>query len=225
MIPYTVNIKLAARTLTGTLNLQNKTAVDWGWQGLIAQGCHSSILIIDPKTAQTIQVLERHKANVVKVKFKHMSYTYSPIDTCCVTGGEVCHLWLPCSGNVDNAKILHYSALTYRLAKTQGEYNVAHLRLCMTLLAFVALVLSGVFFCQESFVLQHASAIFEWVFCVIIMLFYGTFAFEFASMSGDTMAVLARGGALGSAGREHKVDALGGHTQSHPLQPENMSIL
>uniref|UniRef100_A0A3B4WFY0 Uncharacterized protein n=1 Tax=Seriola lalandi dorsalis TaxID=1841481 RepID=A0A3B4WFY0_SERLL len=67
MIPYTVNIKLAARTLTGTLNLQNKTAVDWGWQGLIAQGCHSSILIIDPKTSQTIQVLERHKANVVKV--------------------------------------------------------------------------------------------------------------------------------------------------------------
>ena len=40
-----------------------------GWQGLIAQGCHSSILIIDPNTAQTIQVLERHKANVVKVSF------------------------------------------------------------------------------------------------------------------------------------------------------------
>ena len=38
-----------------------------GWQGLIAQGCHSSILIVDPKTSQTIQVLERHKANVVKV--------------------------------------------------------------------------------------------------------------------------------------------------------------
>lgn len=60
---------------------------------------------------------------------------------------------------MDNAKVLHYvgagiafptsmlfvclqSALTYRLAKTQGEYGVAHLRLCMTLLAFVALVLS-----------------------------------------------------------------------------------
>lgn len=40
-----------------------------GWQGLIAQGCHSSILIIDPKTSQTIQVLEKHKANVVKVSF------------------------------------------------------------------------------------------------------------------------------------------------------------
>ncbi|KAF7710966.1 hypothetical protein HF521_009838 [Silurus meridionalis] len=77
MIPYTVNIKLAARTLTGTLNLQNKTAVDWGWQGLIAQGCHSSILVIDPNTAQTIQVLERHKANVVKVKWSRENYHHN----------------------------------------------------------------------------------------------------------------------------------------------------
>ncbi|KAL0964187.1 hypothetical protein UPYG_G00320450 [Umbra pygmaea] len=77
MTPYTVNIKLAARTLTGTLNLQNKTAVDWGWQGLIAQGCHSSILIIDPKTSQTIQVLERHKANVVKVKWCRENYHHN----------------------------------------------------------------------------------------------------------------------------------------------------
>uniref|UniRef100_A0A8C6ULD0 WD repeat domain 11 n=1 Tax=Neogobius melanostomus TaxID=47308 RepID=A0A8C6ULD0_9GOBI len=77
MIPYTVNIKLAARTLTGTLNLQNKGAVDWGWQGLIAQGCHSSILIIDPKTSQTIQVLERHKANVVKVKWSRENYYHN----------------------------------------------------------------------------------------------------------------------------------------------------
>jgi len=85
----------------------------------------------------------------------------------------------------------------------------------------------GVFFCQESFVLQHVSAIFEWVFCVIIMLFYGTFAFEFASMSGDTMVVLARGGSLGSAGREHKLDTLGGlgGPLPHSHQPESMSIL
>ncbi len=47
-----------------------------GWQGLIAQGCHSSILIIDPKTAQTIQVLERHKANVVKVSFLSKIYLF-----------------------------------------------------------------------------------------------------------------------------------------------------
>ncbi|KAF0027266.1 hypothetical protein F2P81_020007 [Scophthalmus maximus] len=48
-----------------------------GVQGLIAQGCHSSILIIDPKTAQTIQVLERHKANVVKVKWSRENYYHN----------------------------------------------------------------------------------------------------------------------------------------------------
>uniref|UniRef100_A0A8C3AVD7 WD repeat-containing protein 11 n=1 Tax=Cyclopterus lumpus TaxID=8103 RepID=A0A8C3AVD7_CYCLU len=84
MIPYTVNIKLAARTLTGTLNLQNKTAVDWGWQGLIAQGCHSSILIIDPKTSQTIQVLERHKANVVKVRWSRENYYHNVSSPYCL---------------------------------------------------------------------------------------------------------------------------------------------
>ncbi|XP_053189028.1 WD repeat-containing protein 11 [Scomber japonicus] len=84
MIPYTVNIKLAARTLTGTLNLQNKTAVDWGWQGLIAQGCHSSILIIDPKTSQTIQVLEKHKANVVKVRWSRENYYHNVSSPYCL---------------------------------------------------------------------------------------------------------------------------------------------
>ncbi|KAG9335629.1 hypothetical protein JZ751_004394 [Albula glossodonta] len=142
---------------------------------------------------------------------------------------------------VDHAKVLHYvgagvafptsmlfvclqSALTYRLAKTQGEYNMGHLRCGMTLLAFVALVLSGVFFVQESFMLQHASAIFEWVFCVIIMLFYGTFAFEFGGVSSDTLMVLAKGGVQDPSSRDCKVDGVGvgGPTQH---QPENISML
>ena len=96
------------------------------------------------------------------------------------------------------------------------------------LLFSLTLILGGVFFCQESFVLQHASAIFEWVFCVIVALFYGTFAFEFAGMSGDTMALLARGGALRPAGREHNVDPLGGpgpHSQPHPHPPEYVTRL
>ncbi|CAG6017122.1 unnamed protein product [Menidia menidia] len=182
------------------------------------------------------QVIEKHQNCV--------------LNTASLSTGWICAAGLIMVGNfqVDNAKVLHYvgagiafptsmlfvclqSALTYRLAKTQGEYNMAHLRLFMTLLAFIALVLSilsgGVFFCQESFVLQHTSAIFEWVFCVIIMLFYGTFAFEFASMSTDTMVVLARGGSLGPAGREHKMDSLGGlgGPLPHSHQPENMSML
>uniref|UniRef100_A0A2I3HNN4 WD repeat domain 11 n=2 Tax=Hominoidea TaxID=314295 RepID=A0A2I3HNN4_NOMLE len=58
MLPYTVNFKVSARTLTGALNAHNKAAVDWGWQGLIAYGCHSLVVVIDSITAQTLQVLE-----------------------------------------------------------------------------------------------------------------------------------------------------------------------
>ncbi|KAG7492566.1 hypothetical protein MATL_G00015730 [Megalops atlanticus] len=141
------------------------------------------------------------------------------LNTAGLSTGWICAAGLIMVGNfqVDYAKVLHYvgagvafptsmlfvclqSALTYRLAKTQAEYGVGHLRLGLTLLAFVSLVLSGVFFVQESFVLQHASAIFEWVFCVIIMLFYGTFAFEFGDVSSDTLMVLARGGGRGGGG-------------------------
>ncbi|XP_054839038.1 WD repeat-containing protein 11 [Eublepharis macularius] len=77
MQPYMVNIKLSARTLTGALSPQNRGAADWGWQGLIAYGCHSLVLVIDSKTAQTLQVLERHKANVVKVKWAKENYHHN----------------------------------------------------------------------------------------------------------------------------------------------------
>uniref|UniRef100_A0ACB8F9N9 WD repeat-containing protein 11 n=1 Tax=Sphaerodactylus townsendi TaxID=933632 RepID=A0ACB8F9N9_9SAUR len=77
MQPFMVNIKLSARTLTGALNSQNRGAADWGWQGLIAYGCHSLVLVIDSKTAQTLQVLERHKANVVKVKWAKENYHHN----------------------------------------------------------------------------------------------------------------------------------------------------
>lgn len=86
----------------------------------------------------------------------------------------------------------------------------------------------GVFFCQESFALQHAAAIFEWTYCMLIMLFYGTFAFEFGSMSGDTLTVLSRGG--GGAGGPsfptssgHKMEAEGRGSNHH--QSDSLSML
>ncbi|XP_070115787.1 WD repeat-containing protein 11 isoform X1 [Equus caballus] len=77
MLPYTVNFKVSARTLTGALNAHNKAAVDWGWQGLIAYGCHSLVVVIDSNTAQTLQVLEKHKADVVKVKWARENYHHN----------------------------------------------------------------------------------------------------------------------------------------------------
>ncbi|XP_046888450.1 transmembrane protein 150A-like isoform X2 [Hypomesus transpacificus] len=164
------------------------------------------------------------------------------LNTASLSTGWICATGLIMVGNfqVDFAKVLHYvgagvafptsvlfvclqSALTYRLAKTQGEYNMGHLRVGMTLLAFVSLVLSGVFFVQESYTLQHASAIFEWLFCMIIMLFYGTFAFEFRGMSGDTLMVLARGGVVRVlSNSDHKVEVTRG---SNHHQQETLSMM
>ncbi|NXW53332.1 WDR11 protein, partial [Eurystomus gularis] len=63
--------------LTGALSAPNRGAADWGWQGLIAYGCHSLVLIVDANTAQTLQVLERHKASVVKVKWAKENYHHN----------------------------------------------------------------------------------------------------------------------------------------------------
>ncbi|XP_044036020.1 transmembrane protein 150A-like isoform X1 [Siniperca chuatsi] len=164
------------------------------------------------------------------------------LNTAGLSTAWICAAGLIMVGNfqVDFAKVLHYvgagvafpssmlfvclqSALTYRLAKTQEEYRIGHLRVGMALLALIALVLSGVFFCQESFALQHASAIFEWIYCMLIMLFYGTFAFEFGGMSGDTLMVLSRGGGVQSfSTSEHKTEVGGG---SNHHQPESLSVL
>ncbi|KAM4525059.1 transmembrane protein 150A-like [Odontesthes bonariensis] len=164
------------------------------------------------------------------------------LNTAGLSTGWICAAGLIMVGNfqVDFAKVLHYvgagvafpssmlfvclqSALTYRLAKTQEEYRIGHIRVGMALLALIALVLSGVFFGQESFALQHTSAIFEWIYCMLIMLFYGTFAFEFGGMSGDTLMVLSRGGGMHSfSTSDHKAEVGGG---AHQPQPEGLTIL
>ncbi|XP_028323893.1 transmembrane protein 150A-like isoform X2 [Gouania willdenowi] len=88
---------------------------------------------------------------------------------------------------------------------------MAHLRLCMALLAFVALVLNGVFFWLESLALQ--LAIVEWVFCITVMVFYGLFAIEFGGMSGDTTVMLCWAGKPGAFIVQPK--------ENHPSQRNN----
>ncbi|KAE8618897.1 hypothetical protein XENTR_v10009538 [Xenopus tropicalis] len=105
---------------------------------------------------------------------------------------------------VDYAKSLHYigagvafpagllfvclsSILSYQIAASALDYWLGHLRVSLTIVALISLVLSGVFFIQESFLMQHLAAICEWIFVLDILVFYGTFAYEFGSVSTDTM--------------------------------------
>ncbi|XP_056005072.1 WD repeat-containing protein 11-like [Ostrea edulis] len=69
-----VNMKLSPKVITGALHAQNKGASDWGWQGLLSYGCQGFIVIVDPKTVQVLQVLAKHKGNVVKVKWAKENY-------------------------------------------------------------------------------------------------------------------------------------------------------
>ncbi|XP_039624576.1 transmembrane protein 150A-like isoform X1 [Polypterus senegalus] len=157
-----------------------------------------------------------------------------------LSAGWICAAGLLIVGNfqVDSSKVLHYigagvafptsmlfaclqSVLTYRLAHTQREYHIAHLRSSLTVLAFITLVLSGAFFVQESFALQHASAICEWAFTVVILVFFGTFAYEFSAVSNGTLLVLFQ---RASGERHHKSEA-GVSSNSNSGQPENISML
>ncbi|KAL7981298.1 hypothetical protein Chor_002194 [Crotalus horridus] len=45
----------------------------------------------------------------------------------------------------------------------------------------------GAFFTHQSFLLQHLAAICEWVFVVDILVFYGTFSYEFGAVSNETL--------------------------------------
>lgn len=45
----------------------------------------------------------------------------------------------------------------------------------------------GVFFFHESSQLQHGAALCEWVFVLDILIFYGTFSYEFGTVSSGTL--------------------------------------
>ncbi|XP_027716229.1 transmembrane protein 150A isoform X1 [Vombatus ursinus] len=105
---------------------------------------------------------------------------------------------------VDHAKSLHYigagvafpagllfvclhCALSYHGAAAPLDFAIAHFRAALAVIAFVALVLSGIFFIHESSQLQHVAALAEWVFVMDILIFYGTFSYEFGAVSTDTL--------------------------------------
>ncbi|XP_076467443.1 WD repeat-containing protein 11-like [Babylonia areolata] len=67
-------MKLFPKTVTGPLHAQNKGACDWGWQGVLAYGCQNLVTVVDPKSVQVIQVLDKHKGFVTQVKWAHENY-------------------------------------------------------------------------------------------------------------------------------------------------------
>jgi len=65
------------KTMTGQLHNLNKGAFDWGWQGLLAYGCQSCVVVVDPVTVQLVQILDHQRGQVVKVKWARENYCHN----------------------------------------------------------------------------------------------------------------------------------------------------
>lgn len=61
--------RISSRILPGALLPANKDAVDWGFESLLAYGCHKHVVVIDTKYIQVFQTLTGHKHSVTKVSW------------------------------------------------------------------------------------------------------------------------------------------------------------
>ncbi|CAL4175372.1 unnamed protein product [Meganyctiphanes norvegica] len=63
--------RVVSRTIPGPVNTQhNKGALDWGWQGFLAYGAQTVVVVVDPVTLQYTQTLSKHRSHVVKVRWR-----------------------------------------------------------------------------------------------------------------------------------------------------------
>ncbi|KAG8552106.1 hypothetical protein GDO81_004409 [Engystomops pustulosus] len=177
------------------------------------------------------------------LRYAYVIERYGPslLNTVAFVLGWICAAGLIMVGSfqVDHAKVLHYigagvafptsmmfiffqSLLTYRMAHAHWFCWTGHLRSLLTLFGLVILVLSGVLFIQDGFVLQHMAALCEWTFIINVLVYYGTFAFEFGAISTDTFLVLLK------ASRAPKSYKAGTSTPATPhahSTSENMAMI
>ncbi|XP_071948596.1 WD repeat-containing protein 11-like [Antedon mediterranea] len=70
-------MNVVPKTIGGILHNLNKNASDWGWPSLLAYGCQTSVVVVDTKTVQIIQTLEKHKSHVTRVKWARENYHHT----------------------------------------------------------------------------------------------------------------------------------------------------
>jgi len=68
--PATI-VPILNRTLPGPCHSSNHGTLAWGPDGLLAYGCHSVVVIVDPRTVQVVQTLSKHKTEVCKLAWSH----------------------------------------------------------------------------------------------------------------------------------------------------------
>jgi len=69
--------KLQPKIFPGRLHKDNRGAIDWHWQGLLAYASHSHIVIADPHHMHVLQTLDEHRFNIALVKWSNDIGIYS----------------------------------------------------------------------------------------------------------------------------------------------------
>ncbi|XP_064464638.1 WD repeat-containing protein 11-like [Ornithodoros turicata] len=72
--------KVSSRILPGALSTANKDAVEWGFQSLLAYGCHNHVIIVDTKFMKVFQTLSGHKHDVSKVRWAREMYYHDLVN-------------------------------------------------------------------------------------------------------------------------------------------------
>eukprot|EP00117_Sycon_ciliatum_P023491 scpid39681/ scgid1226/ WD repeat-containing protein 11; Bromodomain and WD repeat-containing protein 2; WD repeat-containing protein 15 len=70
-------MKISPRTLPGSLCPQNRGAADWSWQQMVAYGCRSLVVVLDPRTLQVVQTVDHQTGFVHKVKWAPQSSAHT----------------------------------------------------------------------------------------------------------------------------------------------------
>nr|XP_033796214.1 transmembrane protein 150A-like isoform X1 [Geotrypetes seraphini] len=180
---------------------------------------------------------------VCLLRYAHVIECCGPslLNTITLVIGWICAAGLTMLGNfqVSHAKVLHYigsflafstsmlflflqSLLTYRMACARWQCWNGHIRCLLTLLALVTLILSAITFMQDNIILQHMAALCEWIYVINVLIFYGTFAFEFGAISTETFLVLLK---ASRAPKNYKTDGSSATTPHAHSNSENLAMI
>ena len=62
---------MSCRSLPGPCEAGNQGTLCWGPAGLLAYGCHNTVVVVEAATVQVLQCLGGHRATVCEVSWSH----------------------------------------------------------------------------------------------------------------------------------------------------------
>jgi hypothetical protein len=62
-------MNLVSRIIPGALNNANKDAIDWNYHGLLAYGCQSSVVVLDPRSFRVYDIFFVGEKKMINITY------------------------------------------------------------------------------------------------------------------------------------------------------------